>query len=136
VDGNVASRAGDRGRLLDRDPADMERVLGTNVVGAFATIQAFYPLLKVLLAAACLSCEQSGMFMGVAPHTRRSLTQVALARHPDITCRHAPPQRAALRMAAILEEVSTQNGARPRAQGAGSKSAGVTTVHIDSNHSK
>ena len=27
----------------------MERVVSTNVFGAFATIQAFYPLLKVLL---------------------------------------------------------------------------------------
>ena len=35
--------------LLDRDPAEMERVVGTNVFGAFATIQAFYPLLKVRL---------------------------------------------------------------------------------------
>ncbi len=27
----------------------MERVVSTNVFGAFATIQAFYPLLKVLI---------------------------------------------------------------------------------------
>ena len=30
-----------------RDPAELERVVNTNVFGAFATIQAFYPLLKV-----------------------------------------------------------------------------------------
>ena len=47
--------------LLDRDPADMQHVLGTNVVGAFATIQAFYPLLKVSCSAANLSCGQSGV---------------------------------------------------------------------------
>ncbi len=42
-------------RCLARDPAELERVVGTNVFGAFATIQAFYPLLKVPLSgiAAC-----------------------------------------------------------------------------------
>ena len=37
-------------RCLARDPAELVRVVGTNVFGAFATIQAFYPLLKVLLS--------------------------------------------------------------------------------------
>jgi len=30
-----------------RDPADLERIVSTNVFGAFATVQAFYLLLKV-----------------------------------------------------------------------------------------
>ncbi len=33
--------------VRNRDPAELQRVVGTNVFGAFATVQAFYPLLKV-----------------------------------------------------------------------------------------
>ena len=33
--------------LLGRDHAVLKRIIGTNVFGAFATIKAFYPLLKV-----------------------------------------------------------------------------------------
>ena len=40
----------------DREQAELERVVGTNVFGAFATIKAFYPLLKVRQSgrAACI----------------------------------------------------------------------------------
>ena len=45
---------------FDRDPAEMERVVATNVFGAFATIQAFYPLLKVQHGSPCLQIAARG----------------------------------------------------------------------------
>ena len=37
--------------LCCREVSTLQYVVGTNVFGAFATIQAFYPLLKVWIAA-------------------------------------------------------------------------------------
>ena len=47
---------------------DLERVLGTNVVGAFATIQAFYALLKVLLSRKAFFFQNPKCLHKVAAH--------------------------------------------------------------------
>ncbi len=54
---------------------DLERVLGTNVVGAFSTIQAFYPLLKVSCSAACPSFRAEQRSHTGSHRTRRGCSR-------------------------------------------------------------
>ena len=89
-----------------RDPAELERVARTNEVEAFATVQAFYPLLKVRRpltrvfdkAAPRLTSQGS-----VCKQTAWCHTQPALVLQ---RCQHLPSRSALLVCCFFLADVS------------------------------
>ena len=72
----------------------MQRVLGTNVVGAFATIQAFYPLLKVSCSARHVCHRRRSSTLTSASRTaRESIAHMDGRGHTGM--QHAAAQRRA-----------------------------------------
>ena len=59
---------------LRRDADTLERVLRTNLIGAFRTIQAFHPLLRVRGPVADLLCRWE-LDSGIATHSAQCVTE-------------------------------------------------------------